>query len=191
MFLIVGLGNPGKDYAGNRHNIGFMAVDEITNDYGFSKPAKKFGGSLCEGMIGGTKTIAFRPLGYMNTSGGPAAQVASFYRIAPNHIIVIHDEIDLPLGRLKVKIGGGHGGHNGLKSMDSHVGKEYKRVRVGVDRPADPDDVADYVLKDFKKAEWPVVETMCSEISKHIGLLLKGDDAGFMNKISLTMKDEA
>lgn len=186
--LLIGLGNPGSAYAMNRHNIGFLVVDFIATEYGFSKPAKKFGGSICEGVIDGRKVYAFKPLGYMNTSGGPAGQVASFYKIPPENITVIHDELDLPLGKLRVKRGGGNGGHNGLKSLDAHIGKDYQRIRFGIGHPGNKDLVSDYVLSNFAKAEMPLLEELVSEISSHIGVLLKGDDAGFMNKIALAVQ---
>ena len=188
-FLIVGLGNPGTEYAGNRHNIGFMAVDEIVSDYGFSKTVRKFGGALCEGKIGTHKVLAFRPLGYMNTSGGPTAQAAGFYKIPPQNIIVIHDELDLPLGKLRVKTGGGNGGHNGLKSLDAHIGKEYQRIRLGIGHPGDKNMVSDYVLSDFKKAEWKQVEAITSEVSKHIGLLIKGDAQLFATRFAEAVQE--
>ena len=183
--LLIGLGNPGKEYAGNRHNIGFMAADAIASDYNFSKAAKKFGGSICEGAIRANKAYAFKPLGYMNTSGGPAGEAARFYKIPLEHIIVIHDDLDLALGKIKVKRGGGNGGHNGLKSLDAHIGTDYLRVRVGIGHPGDKNLVSDYVLSDFRKEEWPVVETLISKISKNISMLIAGDEAGFMNKISI------
>lgn len=186
--LLIGLGNPGRDYAANRHNFGFLAVDEIIDSYGFSRPVKKFGGVLSEGTIGRSKVFAFRPTGYMNTSGGPAGEVAHFYKIPVEQIIVLHDELDLPLGKLRVKRGGGHGGHNGLKSLDSHLGKEYVRVRLGIGHPGAPEQVSDYVLADFRKDEWDTVEKMNTEVAKHIGVLIGGDEAGFMNKIALATK---
>ena len=188
-FLLIGLGNPGASYAANRHNAGFMQIDRIIGDYGFSRPVRKFGGSLSEGTIGGSKVFAFCPLGYMNTSGGPVSELASFYKIPKEQMIVIHDELDLPLGKLKVKQGGGNGGHNGLRSIDSQIGTEYKRIRFGIGHPGDKNRVSDYVLSDFHKDEWPEVELLVNEISKHIPLLLQGDDAGFMNKIALATKE--
>jgi PTH1 family peptidyl-tRNA hydrolase len=188
--LIVGLGNPGKEYAGHRHNIGFMAVDAIASDYNFSPWKKAKGGMLAEGAIDGRKTFLFKPLSYMNLSGGPAADVARFYKIAPEHIIAIHDELDVAPGKLRVKKGGGHGGHNGLKSLDNTLGKEYWRVRVGIGHPGDKNMVSDYVLSNFAKAEKPVFELMIQEISRHIALLLQGDDAGFMNRVALATKEE-
>lgn len=187
-FLLIGLGNPGASYAANRHNVGFMQIGEIIDYYGFSRPLRKFGGALAEGKIGASKVFAFCPLGYMNTSGGPASEAAGFYKIPKENIIVIHDELDLPLGKLKVKSGGGNGGHNGLRSIDSHLGTEYKRVRFGIGHPGDKNRVSDYVLSDFQKDEWPAVELMITEISKQLPLLLQGDDAGFMNKIALSTK---
>ncbi len=188
-FLLIGLGNPGASYAANRHNAGFMQIDRIIGDYGFSRPVRKFGGSLSEGVIGGSKVFAFCPLGYMNTSGGPVSELAGFYKIPKENMVVIHDELDLPLGKLKVKQGGGNGGHNGLRSIDSQIGTEYKRIRFGIGHPGDKNRVSDYVLSDFHKDEWPEVELLVNEISKHIPLLLQGDDAGFMNKIALATKE--
>lgn len=187
MFLLIGLGNPGKDYAGNRHNVGFMAADAIAERYTFSPWSKKFRGLFCEGAIGGEKAYLLKPQTYMNLSGESAGEMARFYKIAPDNIIVIHDELDLPLGRLRVKKGGGNGGHNGLESLDAHLGKEYWRVRIGIGHPGDKDMVSDYVLSDFAKAEKPLAAQMVEEVAKHIGLLLARDEAGFMNKIALTM----
>ena len=185
-FLLIGLGNPGKKYAGNRHNIGFMAIERMAQDYRFSSFSRKFGGAIAEGKIGDHKIFAFMPLGYMNTSGGPAQEAANFYKIPPEHMIVIHDELDLPLGKLRVKKGGGHGGHNGLRSLDECVGKDYWRIRFGIAHPGDKDMVSDYVLSDFAKSEREPTEKMIEAISKHIALLLDGDDAKFMSKVALS-----
>ncbi len=140
------------------------------------------------GDIDGEKMHAFKPMGYMNTSGGPTGEASRFYKIPPEKIITIHDELDLPLGKLRVKKGGGNGGHNGLKSLDAHVGPEYWRVRVGIGHPGDKDMVSDYVLSDFSKQEWKIAEAMIIEISKNIGLLLAGDEAKFMSKVALGME---
>ena len=188
-FLLIGLGNPGKSYAGNRHNIGFMVVDAIAEAYGFSKPAKKFGGQIAEGGLEKQKVYLFKPQGYMNVSGIPAAEAAHFYKIPLEKIIVIHDELDLPLGKLRVKRGGGNGGHNGLKSLDEHLGKDYWRVRFGIGHPGDKDLVSDYVLSDFSKAERKQAYMMVDEIAKNIGLLLAGDEAKFMSRIALETKE--
>jgi len=183
--LLIGLGNPGKEHAHNRHNAGFMAIDKIAEDWHFPSFKKSFNGAFSDGVIEGQKTYLFKPMSYMNRSGGPAGEVANFYKIEPEHIFVIHDELDLELGKLRVKKGGGHGGHNGLRDLDRRFGKDYWRVRFGIDHPGDKDMVSDYVLSNFAKSEVALVDDMINEISRHIALLLKGDDAGFMNKIVL------
>ncbi len=184
-FLIIGLGNPGTGYSGNRHNVGFMVLDRIMADFGFSKPSLKFGGAVAEGAIGDNKIYVFKPLGYMNISGGPASEIARFYKIPLKNIIAIHDDLDLALGKLKVKRGGGSGGHNGLKSLDTHLGVDYLRIRVGIGHPGDKDMVSDYVLSNFRKEELPTLDNIIQETSRHIGLLLEGDEAGFMNKVTI------
>lgn len=188
MFLLIGLGNPGTRYAQNRHNAGFMVADEIAREYGFSAWSTRFGGQVSEGRIGTTKVLAFKPMSYMNLSGNPAGELARFYKIPTDNIIAIHDELDLPLAKLRVKRGGGNGGHNGLKSLDEHLGKDYLRVRFGIGHPGDKDKVSDYVLSDFAKTEMPVVLDCIKEITKHIATLLQGDEAGFMNKIALAFQ---
>lgn len=185
--LIIGLGNPGNSYVGNRHNIGFMAIDRIVVDYSFSKPAMKFGGSVAEGVIGSEKVFAFKPLGYMNISGTPTAEIARFYKIPLENIIVLHDDLDIALGKLRVKRGGSSGGHNGLKSLDAHIGVNYLRVRLGIGHPGDKDMVSDFVLSNFRKEEINSVENILQETSRHLALLLAGDEAGFMNKVSLAL----
>lgn len=183
-FLLIGLGNPGASYAGNRHNAGFMAVERIAGDYGFGKFFSRFGGALGEGVIGGNKTFAFLPLGYMNTSGGPAGKTARFYKIPPEQMFVFHDELDLPLGKIRVKRGGGHGGHNGLKSLDAHVGKDYCRVRIGIGHPGDRELVTPHVLSDFHPGETASVRTMLGSISRHLPLLLQGSDSLFAQELT-------
>jgi PTH1 family peptidyl-tRNA hydrolase len=187
-FLLIGLGNPGKDYAKNRHNIGFMAADEIALRFHFSPWSKKFRGQFCEGKVGEAKVFLLKPQTYMNLSGESAAECARFYKIPVENMIAMHDELDLPLGKLRVKRGGGNGGHNGLKSLDQYLGDNYMRVRVGIGHPGDKDAVTRYVLENFKKDEWPLVETMVNEIARHIGMVISGDEAGFMNKITLATK---
>jgi peptidyl-tRNA hydrolase, PTH1 family len=186
--LIIGLGNPGTGYSGNRHNVGFMVLDRIIADYVFSKPSLKFGGSVAEGMIGDEKIYAFKPLGYMNISGVPASEIARFYKIPLKNIIALHDDLDIALGRLKVKRGGSSGGHNGLKSLDAHISVDYLRIRIGIGHPGDKDMVSDYVLSNFNKEELPTLSNIIGETSRHIGLLLAGDEAGFMNKVSLGLQ---
>jgi peptidyl-tRNA hydrolase, PTH1 family len=188
-YLLVGLGNPGSSYAGNRHNIGFMAVDRMVSDYQGGKTALKFGGQLSEITVDGRKVYCFKPMGYMNISGVPTSEMARFYKIPLERIIVIHDELDLPLGKLRVKRGGSSGGHNGLKSIDAHMGADYLRMRLGISHPGIKDMVASYVLSDFRKEEAPTVERIINEISRHLPSLLAGDEAGFMNKIVLATKE--
>lgn len=182
--LLIGLGNPGSGYATNRHNVGFMLVNTIRGAYGFGRETSKFSGVLSEGNIDGRKVLTFKPMAYMNLSGDPAQRLMQFYKIPPENIIVFHDELDLPLAKIRVKIGGGNGGHNGLRSLDAHIGKEYKRVRIGIGHPGDKNLVSDYVLHDFAKAERPAIESLLGDMAKHLPLLLQGDDAGFMNRLS-------
>jgi PTH1 family peptidyl-tRNA hydrolase len=182
MFLFVGLGNPGKEYEKTRHNIGFMVIDSICSRYGFSTPKVKFHGLVSEGKIGDTKVIALKPTTYMNRSGTSVSELIKFYKIPIDKIIVFHDEIDLKLAKIRVKTGGGAGGHNGLKDLDSRIGKEYKRVRIGVGHPGDKDMVADYVLHNFSKEEQSVIEQTIEALSANIDILLKGDDSLFMTR---------
>jgi len=153
MFLVVGLGNPGQTYTDNRHNIGFMAVDEIVRRHGFSPWRAKFQGEMSDGVVDGQKVIALKPMTYMNESGRSILSAASFYKVRPEDIIVFHDEIDLVPGKLRVKRGGGHAGHNGLRSIHAHLGANYARVRMGVGHPGEKDQVKNYVLRDFAKAD--------------------------------------
>lgn len=184
MFLFVGLGNPGKEYEKTRHNIGFMVVDAICQSYNFSTPKTKFQGIVSEGTIGGQKVITLKPTTYMNRSGQSVGELIKFYKIPLDKIIVFHDEIDLLPGKIRVKTGGGAGGHNGLKDLDAKIGKEYKRVRIGVGHPGDRDMVADYVLHNFAKDEQELVGRIVDSISANCPLLLKGDDSLFMTKLT-------
>lgn len=167
MYLFIGLGNPGTEYAKNRHNVGFMCLDEIRTSYGFPPEKAKFSGLLTEGAIDQQKVYLFKPLAYMNRSGRPTAEAARFFKIPPEHIIVFHDDLDLPPGEVRVKQGGGHGGHNGLRDLDAHLGKSYWRVRIGIGRPDHKDQVSPYVLSDFSKADkvWldPLLVTLADE----------------------------
>jgi len=155
--LIVGLGNPGAKYARNRHNIGFMALDEIASAHGFSPWRAKFQGQVSEGRLGTTKAILLKPETFMNLSGQSVGEAARFHKIDPAEVIVFHDELDLAPGKIRVKTGGGHAGHNGLRSIHAHIGADYDRVRMGVGHPGHKDAVAGYVLHDFHKADadWP------------------------------------
>jgi PTH1 family peptidyl-tRNA hydrolase len=190
--LVVGLGNPGTKYERNRHNIGFLALDNIARRADATPWAKKFGGLLCEaqGAHQKARVFLFKPQTYMNLSGEAVLAAAQFYKIAPDNIFVLHDDLDLLPGKLRVKIGGGHGGHNGLRSIDAHMGKNYWRARIGIGHPGDKDRVADYVLSNFSKEEWPLQEKMVDAITAHFPLFLERDAAGFMNKVALDVKDE-
>jgi len=175
MYLLIGLGNFGKEYAKTRHNFGFLALDQIVANHGFGSLGKKFSSEVFVGEIFNKKVIALKPQTYMNNSGIAALEATKFYKISPQNVIVLHDEIDIPLGKIKTKIGGGSAGHNGLKSIDSVIGKEYWRIRLGVDRPKNKEfEVADYVLSKFASEELSVVaeviQSACSAVEDLIKL---------------------
>ena len=187
MRLFVGLGNPGSDYAKNRHNIGFMAVDEIVHRYSFAPFRSKFQGQLCEGKIAGQKVLILKPTTYMNESGKAVQAVMAFYKLPIQDIIVFHDEMDLVAGKIRMKTGGGHAGHNGVRSIQSHIGSGFQRVRLGVGHPGDKEKVVGHVLKDFSKADQQWLDKMIEAIGENADLLIKGEDSGFMSKISLAL----
>jgi PTH1 family peptidyl-tRNA hydrolase len=191
MRLVVGLGNPGPSYAGNRHNIGFMAVDDLVRRHSFSGRRERFHGVTWEGSIKDEKIVLLCPLTYMNDSGRAVQAAAQFFKLQPNDVVVLHDELDLPLGRLRVKRGGGAGGHNGLRSIDAHLGNDYWRIRLGIDHPGVKDLVKHYVLQDFAKAEWPDVKKVVETVGEHFPLLIVKDggwnENGFMTKTSLIL----
>ncbi|WP_433268284.1 aminoacyl-tRNA hydrolase [Actinosynnema sp. CS-041913] len=152
--LVVGLGNPGPKYEGNRHNVGFLVLDVLADRIGGRFKAHKGGADVLEGRLGAKRVVLAKPRGYMNTSGGPVAGTAKFYKVPPANIIVVHDELDLPFATVRLKLGGGENGHNGLRSITKSLGtKDYHRVRFGVDRPPGRMDPADYVLRDFSLVE--------------------------------------
>lgn len=188
MLLFVGLGNPGAKHARNRHNVGFMAIDAIAREHGFPPLRKRFQGLATEGSIGGARAILLEPQTYMNESGRAVAEAARFHKIALGDIVVFHDELDLPPGKLRVKTGGGNAGHNGLRSITAHLGNEYRRVRLGIGHPGDKNLVHSYVLNDFAKSEDTWVQAMCDGVARNAGLLARGDDAGFQNKLHLFME---
>ncbi|MBO6867539.1 MAG: aminoacyl-tRNA hydrolase [Thalassococcus sp.] len=185
MKLFVGLGNPGREYAGNRHNIGFMALDRIAGDHGFGPWKSKFQGELTEGRLGSDKVLLLKPMTFMNRSGQSVGEAMRFYKIDPADVCVFHDELDLAPGRLKVKMGGGHAGHNGLRSIHGHIGEGYQRVRLGIGHPGRKELVAGYVLHDFAKAEQDWLDDMMRGISDGAADLADGDAGGFMNKVAL------
>jgi PTH1 family peptidyl-tRNA hydrolase len=186
MLVFVGLGNPGTKYAFQRHNAGFMAVDRLADQHGFSPWKKKNLSLMSEGRIGTEKVILLKPQSYMNKSGLPVAECIKFYKVAPASVFVFHDELDLGIGRIKVKIGGGHGGHNGLRDIDRHLGQDYWRVRIGIGRPpVQAMDVQNWVLTDFSKDEqsgW--LGRMLDAIADEAKRLADGDDGGFMSRVA-------
>lgn len=187
MLLIAGLGNPGSQYASNRHNIGFMAADEIHRRHNFSPWTKKFQALIADGVIDGEKTILIKPQTFMNLSGQSVGEAMRFYKLPLNDLVVIYDELDLPSGKVRVKTGGGSGGHNGIKSIDTHVGKDYRRVRIGIDHPGVKDLVTQHVLGNFSKADTEWLEPLLDAIAVNAGFLAKKDDTGFMNRVSLAL----
>jgi len=188
MRLLVGLGNPGSEHVGNRHNIGFMVVQEIARRHGFPPWRRRFQGLATEGTIGSERVLLLLPGTYMNDSGRAVGEAARFYKLALSDIVVVHDEIDLAPMKVRVKTGGGVAGHNGLRSITAHVGNDYRRVRVGVGHPGGKELVYGYVLGDFAKAERPWVEALAEVIADNTGLLARGDDATFQNKVHLAMQ---
>lgn len=184
MYLLVGLGNPGTEYAQNRHNVGFMCVDEIHKSYGFSAEKPKFSGLLAEGRIDGEKAYTFKPLAYMNRSGRPVAEAARFFKIPPEHIIVFHDDLDLAPGKIRVKQGGGHGGHNGLRDLDAHLGPLYWRVRIGIGRPLQKEAVSPYVLSNFSKEDHKWLDFLLPLLADEVQLLFTDSPEQYTAKIS-------
>ena len=185
MQLWVGLGNPGGEHARQRHNIGFMAVDEIARRHRFSPWRKRFKGEVSEGVIAGRKVWALKPMTYMNDSGESVQPAAAFHKLAPDDVWVFHDELDLAPGKLRVKQGGGHAGHNGLRSIHSVIGPDYARVRLGIGHPGHKDAVSGYVLHDFAKADADWLEDLLRGIGDGAPSLAEGDPARFMNAVAL------
>ena len=183
MYLLVGLGNPGSEYAQNRHNVGFMCMDEIRNSYGLPSEKTKFSGFLTEGPVDGQKVLLFKPLTYMNRSGRAVAEAARFYKILPDHIIVFHDDLDLLPGKIRLKQGGGHGGHNGLKDLDAHLGKDYWRLRIGIGRPHHQGEVTSYVLSDFSKQDHTWLDPLVVDLADELHLLLSDKKEEYVSKI--------
>lgn len=188
MRLFVGLGNPGAKYARNRHNIGFMAVDEIARRHGFAPWRRRFQGETSEGTLGTERVILLKPTTYMNDSGRSVQEAAGFFKIAPDDVTVFHDELELPPGKVRVKIGGGIAGHNGLRSISAHIGNDYRRVRLGIGHPGVKELVHGHVLSDFAKADNDWVATLCEAVAEHAGLVAKGTDATFANRVHLAMQ---
>ena len=187
MKLFVGLGNPGAAYAGNRHNIGFMAVDRIAADHGFGPWKKAFKGFVADGRLGDFRVLLLKPDTFMNLSGQAVQAAMAFHKILPVDVVVFHDELDLAPGKLRVKQGGGHAGHNGLRSIHGHIGEDYGRVRLGIGHPGHKDAVAGYVLHDFARADADWLDDLLRGISDGAALLASGDGAKFLNAVALRM----
>lgn len=185
MKLFVGLGNPGPKYAGNRHNIGFMALDRLAEDHGFAPWRKKFQAQVSEGKFGSEKVVLLKPETFMNLSGQSVGEAMRFYKLDSTDVTVFHDELDLAPGKCRVKSGGGHAGHNGLRSIHQHLGPHYDRVRLGIGHPGHKDAVAGYVLRDFAKADQDWLDDLIRGISDGAPYLAGGDSGKFMNAVAL------
>ena len=184
MKLFVGLGNPGGSYSRNRHNIGYMAVDAIADAHGFAPWRGKFQGQVAEGRLGSERILLLKPETFMNLSGNSVRPAMAFFKLEPADIVVFHDELDLPPGRVRLKTGGGHAGHNGLRSIDAHVGPDFTRVRIGIGHPGDKRQVSNYVLGDFAKAEADWVDDLLRGIADGAPALAAGDASGFLASIA-------
>ena len=187
MRLFVGLGNPGARYAGNRHNVGFMVVDAIARCHGFGPWRRRFQGQTAEGVLAADRVLLLKPATFMNESGRAVAEAAHFYKVALHDIVVFHDEIDLPPAKLRVKIGGGTAGHNGLRSITAYLGNDYRRVRIGVGHPGIKEMVQIHVLHDFDASERDWVEALCAAVAENAPLLAAGEGASFQNKVHLAL----
>jgi len=190
MRLFVGLGNPGAKYAQNRHNIGFMAVEEIARRHGFASWRRRFQGETAEGTLDRERVVLLKPATYMNESGRAVQEAANFFKIAAGDVTVFQDELELPAAKVRVKVGGGIAGHNGLRSITSHIGNEYRRVRLGIGHPGIKELVHSHVLSDFAKADRPWVEALCEVIADNAALLTAGQDASFANKVHLALQSK-
>src|ERR1700761_3555385 len=188
MRLFVGLGNPGGKYANNRHNIGFMAVDEIARRHGFGPWRRRFQGETSDGTLDGEKVVLLRPTTFMNDSGRAVQEAANFFKLGESEITVFQDELELPPGKVRVKVGGGIAGHNGLRSISAHIGNEYRRVRIGIGHPGVKEMVHGHVLSDFSKDDGEWVRALCEAVADSAGLLAAGQDASFQNKVHLALQ---
>ena len=190
MQLWVGLGNPGPQYAMQRHNVGFMAADAIAEVHGFGPVQKKFSGWLQDGRVGGERVLLLKPATWMNESGRAVAEALRFYKLEPAALTVFHDELDLAPFKVKVKVGGGTAGHNGLRSIDRHLGPEFRRVRIGIGHPGHKERVNGHVLGTYAKAELDPLADLLGAIAAEAGWLAKGDDVRFMNDVALRLQPD-
>ena len=188
MFLVAGLGNPGAAYVGHRHNVGFMAAEAIVRRHAFGPFRGRFHAHMAEGTVAGTKVLVLKPLTFMNNSGHAVGEALRFFKIPLERLIVFHDELDLPLGTVRIKTGGGAAGHNGLKSLDAHVGRAYRRVRLGIGHPGHRDRVVGYVLHDFDADDHVWLEPLLEAIAVSLPHLLSGEDALFSTCLARTMQ---
>jgi len=192
MLLVVGLGNPGNKYNNNRHNIGFMAVDEIVRRHNFTGPKSRFQALTYDGRLGNEKVLILKPQTFMNLSGQAVSEAARFYKIPPEDVFVFHDELDIPAAKVKFKTGGGHAGHNGLRNIDQHLGKDYHRIRMGIGHPGDKDRVHGHVLGDFAKADRDWLEPLLDAVAHAAPALAdpSGETRGakFLNEVGLRLK---
>ena len=191
MHLAVGLGNPGTNYANNRHNVGFMALDAIVDRWKFGPWRARFQGHMCEGAIGGERVLALRPATFMNLSGQSVGEAARFFKVPIENVFVFYDELELAPGRIKAKRGGGNAGHNGLKSIDAHLGLDYWRIRIGIGHPGDKNRVTGYVLQDFAKEDADWRDKLLEAIAQSVPFLFAGDENKFMTKVALLTKPPA
>jgi PTH1 family peptidyl-tRNA hydrolase len=187
MLLLIGLGNPGRRYAGHRHNIGFMAADEIHRRHRFSPWRARFEGEIAEGLLGDERAMILKPATYMNESGRSVGQAMRFYKLSPADLVVLYDELDLPPGKLRMKTGGGTAGHRGLRSIEAHIGKDFRRMRLGIGHPGVKEAVNHHVLGDFAKADRAWLEPLLAAVAEHAPLLAKGSDGEFMNRVHLAV----
>ena len=185
MLLVVGLGNPGPEHAYHRHNIGFMAVDDIVHRHGFSPFRARFQGRLSEGRLAGDKAIVLKPSTYMNRSGQAVGEAMRYFKLAPDQVVVVYDELDLAPGKCRVKRGGGSGGHNGIRSIDRHIGPEYWRVRLGIGHPGHKDRVHGYVLHDFAKSDEDWLDPLLEAVADAIPLMAEGEPEKFMTRVAM------
>lgn len=185
MIILAGLGNPGAQYQKNRHNIGFMAVDAIQRRHAFSPWTKKFKGEISEGTLAGEKVMLIKPQTFMNLSGESVGEAMRFYKHGPEDIVAIYDELDLMPGKARIKTGGGHGGHNGIKSLDAHCGLNYRRLRLGIGHPGDKSKVHNHVLGDFAKSDAEWLDPLLEALADNADMLVRGEDSQLMNKLAL------
>src|SRR6202044_3635449 len=188
MRLFVGLGNPGSKYAHNRHNIGFMAVEEIARRHGFGPWRRRFQGVTSEGTLDQEKVVLLRPETFMNESGRAVQEAANFFKLGVDDIIVFQDELELPAAKLRVKVGGGIAGHNGLRSISAHVGNDYRRIRLRIGHPRVKELVHGHVLGDFAKSDRPWVEALIGVVADNAALIALDRDSAFQNKVHLAMQ---